>query len=123
MPLKGGAVARAFDPRKHAALTLTAPAGAGVRATTDGLVTYSGPALKGHGDPKIASSIVLEHADGTKSTYTAPLTDALATGTRVLRGQWLGRLAPSGDSASPSLRFAWQRGGAAIDPSAALVGR
>jgi murein DD-endopeptidase MepM/ murein hydrolase activator NlpD len=88
-----------------------------VRAAADGLITYSGPALPKHGDAKTAQTIVLEHADGTSSTYTAPLTDGLATGTRVLRGQWLGRLA-SGDA----LRFTWQRDGKPIDPTPILVG-
>jgi septal ring factor EnvC (AmiA/AmiB activator) len=94
--------------------------GAGVRAAADGLITYAGPALPKHGDAKIAQTIVLEHADGTESTYTAALSDALVAGARVLRGQWLGKLAPS--AAPASLRFSWQRAGKAIDPTPVLVG-
>jgi murein DD-endopeptidase MepM/ murein hydrolase activator NlpD len=121
-PLKGGELARPFHPRKHPAVTLTAAVGAGVRATADGMVTYSGPALPGHGDPKKDSSIVLQHPDGTRTTYTAPMSDLLASDTRVLRGQWLGRLAAT-DSAASELRFAWQREATALDPSPTLVGR
>jgi len=118
-PLKGGQPARAFDARTHAAIMLTAPIGAGVRAAADGVISYSGPALPRHGDAKIAQSIVLQHADGTSSTYTASLSDSLPEGTQVLRGQWLGRLA----AASPALRFAYQREGKALDPSDLLVGQ
>jgi len=121
-PLKGGALTRSFD-RKHPALALTAESGAGVRATTDGLVTYSGPALKGQGDLKTAHSVVLEHADGSRTTYTAPLSDRLPAGARVLRGQWLGRLAAASDGTEPQLRFAWHRDGTALDPSPLLVGQ
>jgi len=92
-----------------------------VRAAADGVISYSGPALPRHGDAKIAQSIVLEHADGTSSTYTAPLSDGLPAGTRVPRGQWLGRLASS--AAAPALRFAYQRDGTAVDPTALLVGQ
>ena len=35
LPLKGGLLARGFDARRHAAITLTAPIGAGVRAAAD----------------------------------------------------------------------------------------
>lgn len=118
-PLKGGQPARAFDARTHAAIMLSAPIGAGVRAAADGVISYSGPALARHGDAKIAQSIVLQHADGTNSTYTASLSDRLPEGTQVLRGQWLGRLAAE----TPALRFAYQRDGKPIDPSPLLVGR
>ena len=64
---------------------------------------------------------MLEHADGTRTTYTAPLSELITTGTRVLRGEWLGRLASS-DRPASELRFAWQRAGAAIDPSPVLIG-
>lgn len=120
-PLKGGQPTRTFQARTHAAIALTAPIGAGVRAAADGVISYSGPALPRHGDAKLAQSIVLDHADGTSSTYTAPLSDGLPSGTRVLRGQWLGRLASS--SAAPTLRFTYQRDGKAVDPTALLVGQ
>jgi murein DD-endopeptidase MepM/ murein hydrolase activator NlpD len=118
-PLKGGQPARAFDARTHAAIMLSAPIGAGVRAAADGVISYSGPALPRHGDAKIAQSIVLQHADGTSSTYTASLSDRLPEGTQVLRGQWLGRLAAE----TPALRFAYQRDSKPIDPSTLLVGQ
>ena len=105
-PLKGGQPTRAFDARAHAAIVLTAPIGAGVRAAADGVISYSGPALPRHGDAKTAQSIVLEHADGTSSTYTALLSDGLPAGTRVLRG--LARTARL-SSTEPTLRVAYQR--------------
>lgn len=127
LPLKGGQLARAFHPRKHAAITLTADIGAGVRAAADGWIEYSGPALRGHGDAATERSIVLQHADGTRSTYTGVLAEPLAAGARVLRGQWLARAAGEDGAAATKaparLRFAWQRDGEAIDPSPILIGR
>lgn len=122
LPLKGGQVVRPFAARKHAAVALSAPVGAGVRAAVDGLVTYSGPARAADHAPEGAQTIVLQHADGTESMYSAPLTERIDSGAHVLRGQWLGRLASS-DGAPCELRFAWYRDRIAIDPGPVLVGR
>ncbi len=114
-PLKGGRIARGYE-RTHRALRLEATQGAGVRAVADGLVLYSG--ATGNVEAAETSTIVLLHADGTCSSYEASLVDAVATGMRVLRGQWLGKLAQK-----DGLSFAWHKTGAAIDPSAVLVGQ
>lgn len=111
-PVRGASVRRAFDARRHAALSLQGLPAAPVRAAADGVVVYAGQGLgEGH-------TLVLLHRSGWLTVYGGVAEDAAAeVGARVLRGEWIARTA--GDSA---LRFEWIVDGKAADAAPLLVG-
>jgi len=111
-PVRGATLRRAFDARRHAAVTLQGPASAPIRAAADGVVVYAGRGLgPGH-------TLVVLHRSGWLTVYGGVAEDAAAeVGERVLRGEWIART----DGAS-ALRFEWIVDGAAADPAPALVG-
>lgn len=117
-PVKGGTRGRGFEGR-HRGIDVTAEAGAPVRAAADGVVLYSGPGVYDDG----LHAIVILHRNGWITVYGAVRADgAVEAGTRVLRGEWIGRVSERQGAAS-ELHFEWHEGAAASDPSALLIGQ
>ncbi|ANS80680.1 Membrane protein [Serinicoccus hydrothermalis] len=94
-PLAGTpAVVHGFDPPEqrwsagHRGIDLAGVAGEAVLAVDDGVVTYSGT-IAGVG------MVSVTHASGLRSTYQ-PVADRVGRGTRVARGDGLGRLGEGG---------------------------
>ena len=115
-PVKGGTLGRGFE-RSHRAVDLVAGAGAPVRAAADGVVLYSGPGIV-----EKLHAVVLLHRGGWVTVYGALREDGAAeAGTRVLRGEWIGRVAER-EQGSSELHFAWYATGTAADPSPLLIG-
>lgn len=123
-PVKGGALGRTFDGRRHRAVDLHAAPGSPVRVVADGVVVYSGGALPGHGH-----AIVVLHREGWVTLYGSVEPDGAAeAGTRVLRGEWIGRVADASRAAPKAratshLHFEWLVAGQRRDPSGSFVGQ
>ncbi|HMI92511.1 MAG TPA: M23 family metallopeptidase, partial [Polyangiales bacterium] len=116
-PVKGGALGRGFEAGSHRAIDLVAQAGAPVRAAADGVVLYSGLGIIEN-----LHAVVLLHRDGWVTVYGAVREDGAAeAGTRVLRGEWIGRVAER-EQGQSELHFAWHAAGAASDPTQLLIG-
>jgi murein DD-endopeptidase MepM/ murein hydrolase activator NlpD len=116
-PLRGAVPQRGFDARRHPALGFDAAAGAAVRDAADGVVVYSGQELgQGH-------AVLVLHRGGWLTLYAGVERDGAAeSGTRVLRGEWIGRVAAPEPGRSGRLRFEWIVDGRPADASAALFG-
>lgn len=123
IPVEGavfaGALGRAVRPadgrmRLHEGLDMSAPTGTPVYAAYDGTVAVAGE-RGGYGN-----AVYLDHGWG--STRYAHL-DSIAVypGTRVLRGQEIGRLGATGLAGSPHLHFEVRHAdGTVIDPLSCL---
>ncbi len=122
-PVKGATLGRAFDGRGHRALDLHAAPGSPVRVVADGVVVYSGAKLPGYGH-----AIVVLHREGWVTVYGSVEPDGAAeAGARVLRGEWIGRVAEASRAApkerrASHLHFEWLVAGQRRDPSASFTG-
>ena len=117
LPIKGGTRGRGFES-KHRAIDFAAQPGAPVRAAADGVVLYSGPGIVEN-----AGAVVLLHRNGWVTVYGALREDGAAeAGTRVLRGEWIGRVAER-EQGQSELHFAWHAQGAFGDPTPLLIGQ
>jgi murein DD-endopeptidase MepM/ murein hydrolase activator NlpD len=118
-PVKGGQDGRGFQPDRHRAIDVDAAPGTAVRVAADGLVVYSGDGLRGYGH-----AIVVQHRDGWVTVYGSVRADGAAeAGTRVLRGEWIGRVAEQSAGRAPHLHFEWLVEGKRSDPTGHFVGR
>lgn len=115
-----GPVARGFDPPDapwgagHRGVDLATAEGAVVVAPRDGVVSYAA-VLAGR------PVLVLSHGD-TRSTFE-PVEATVPVGTRVLRGQPIGRLvAGHACPAAVCLHWGLKRGDAYLDPLSLLRG-
>ena len=117
-PVKGGREQVAFEAARHRAVDLEAELGAPVRASADGVVVYSGEELG-----RFGRTIVLWHRDGWVTVYGCMGAEGAAeAGSRVLRGEWIGRVGTGEASSRPHLHFEWIEHGERRDPSQQFVG-
>jgi murein DD-endopeptidase MepM/ murein hydrolase activator NlpD len=103
-PLTGGT-------RFHKGVDLRAAYGQDVVAAADGRVASSGA------EGSYGTSVVLEHADGTRTRYAHLSVALVREGETVRAGQSLGRAGSSGRATGPHLHFeVLDRDGAPLDP-------
>lgn len=118
-PVKGGSAGRGYHQARHRALDVNAAPGAAVRVAADGVVVYSGEGLPGYGH-----AIVVLHRGGWVTVYGPVRPDGAAeAGARVLRGEWIGRVAEHSDGSATHLHFEWLVAGKRNDPTEHFVGR
>lgn len=95
----------------HRGIDLASDAGATVSAVADGVVSHRGR-IAGRG------TVSVTHRDGIRSTYE-PVASDLAVGTRVRRGDVIGRVSTAGGHCRPRacLHVGAKRGPAYLDPA------
>jgi murein DD-endopeptidase MepM/ murein hydrolase activator NlpD len=99
------------ETRFHKGIDLRAAYGQDVVAAADGRVASSGE------EGSYGTSVVLEHADGTRTRYAHLSVALVHEGDTVRAGQALGRAGSSGRATGPHLHFeVLDRDGAPLDP-------
>ena len=110
-----GPVAVRFGSRgrglRNDGINILARRGAGVRAAENGVVAYSGNAVRGFGN-----LVLIKHAGGWMSAYAHNDVLLVRTGQRVRRGQTISRVGSTGSVSRPQLHFELRRGRRAVDP-------
>jgi murein DD-endopeptidase MepM/ murein hydrolase activator NlpD len=96
--------------RMHKGTDIAAPSGTPIRASADGVVTFSGRA-GGYGN-----FVKLSHGGGLATGYGHMRSIAVRNGTRVARGQVIGYVGSTGISTGPHLHYEIYKNGAAINP-------
>ena len=94
----------------HRGIDIVAPLGTEVRAAADGLVTAAGR-MNGYG-----KVIHLSHGFGHGTRYGHLSEISVRPGTRVHRGDVIGRVGSTGRSSGPHLHYEVFVGGRAVDP-------
>jgi murein DD-endopeptidase MepM/ murein hydrolase activator NlpD len=118
-PLRSFTLTSAFGPRVnpvtgnfrvHQGLDLAAPAGTGVFAAGEGIVTETGS------DPVYGNYIVIQHRENWASLYGHLSQIAVALRQEVRSGTLIGSVGSTGQSTGPHLHFELRRNGEAQDP-------
>lgn len=106
---------RLRDGRRHKGVDFKCAEGTPIKATFDGVVTRKNWNFRGNGN-----SVELREATGRRTAlylHLSEVSDAIRPGTRVRRGEVLGKTGNTGRSFAPHLHFQLMgRGGAVIDP-------
>ena len=110
-----GPVAVGFGSRgkglRNDGINILARRGTGVRAAENGVVAYSGNAVRGFGN-----LVLIKHAGGWMSAYAHNDVLLVRTGQRVRRGQTISKVGSTGNVSRPQLHFELRRGRRAVDP-------
>ena len=110
-----GPVAVGFGSRgkglRNDGINILARRGTGVRAAENGVVAYSGNAVRGFGN-----LVLIKHAGGWMSAYAHNDVLLVRTGQRVRRGETISRVGSTGNVSRPQLHFELRRGRRAVDP-------
>jgi len=99
--------------RAHEGVDFSAPYGAPVRATADGIV-----ATVGRGDPGYGNLIELRHANGIRTRYghLSAFASGLRVGERVQQGETIGYVGSTGLSTGPHLHYEFLVNGHPTNP-------
>jgi murein DD-endopeptidase MepM/ murein hydrolase activator NlpD len=96
--------------RLHQGMDLAAPAGSGVYAAADGVVTETGD------DPIYGLYIIIKHGENWASLYGHLQKIETVLRSEVRSGTLIGRVGSTGQSTGPHLHFELRRNGQAQDP-------
>ncbi|HMK50382.1 MAG TPA: M23 family metallopeptidase [Thermodesulfovibrionales bacterium] len=101
----------------HSGIDLSIPPGTPVRATADGIVTYSG----WHGGS--GNLVSLEHGHGFSTFYAHNRSTVVSVGQKVRRGDVLGYSGSTGNSTGPHVHYEIWQDGRALNPVGFQKGR
>ena len=104
-------------PEFHSGLDIAAEPGMAVRATGDGIVSFSGWSGAN------GNLVVIEHGLGFSTFYGHNKMVAVKTGQKVKRGAILGYIGSTGNSTGPHVHYEVWQNGRAVNPDAYLEGR
>ena len=95
----------------HSGVDISATPGVPIRATADGVVSYSGWTQSS------GNVVLVEHGCGFTTAYAHNRSNAVKVGQRVKRGETVGYIGSSGKSTGPHVHYeVWERG-KRINPS------
>lgn len=98
--------------RQHQGVDYGAPTGTPVQSVADGVITHAG--WKGANGNLVA----IRHSGGFETYYAhlSSITKGLKNGTRVSRGDLIGKVGSTGRSTGPHLHFGMKKNGTYVDP-------
>ena len=97
--------------RPHEGIDLTAPTGTDIYATGDGIVTKARRTSGGYGN-----LVTIDHGFGFETRYGHMHRIEVKEGDEVKRGQVIGTVGNTGESAGPHLHFEVRKNGRPVDP-------
>jgi len=101
--------------RRHQGVDIAAPRGTPIRAAADGMVIFSGR-QRGYG-----KTVVIEHADGTRTRYAHAERLFVKAGDQVSGQQEIAAVGSTGRATGPHLHFEVERDGKRLNPEAVLA--
>jgi murein DD-endopeptidase MepM/ murein hydrolase activator NlpD len=116
----GGTVSSSFgmrdDPIKgnkqfHAGVDIAAPAGAEIKAASDGKVTFSGKA------PGYGNMVEIDHGEGMVTRYAHNAANLVFVGQQIRAGQPIAMVGATGRATGSHLHFELRQGGRPVDPT------
>ncbi len=123
-PVKGGRITSVFGSQRilngvpknpHNGLDIAAPAGTPVYAASDGIVRLTGNNFYYNGN-----FVLIDHGQGLSTIYLHLSKILVENGTRVKKGQIIGKIGTTGRSTGPHLHWGVQWFDKRIDPASLL---
>ncbi|MEW6376617.1 MAG: LysM peptidoglycan-binding domain-containing M23 family metallopeptidase [Thermodesulfobacteriota bacterium] len=99
------------ERKRHQGIDIASPPGTPIKASGSGTVLYSGNTIRGYGN-----LIILRHSEGFVTIYAHNQVNLVEEGSRVERGQIIGKVGQTGRASGPHLHFEIRRNNKAIDP-------
>jgi len=100
----------------HRGIDIAAPSGTTVKATADGVVSFSGWNNGG------GNTVVIEHGHGFSSCYAHNRSNAVTVGQRIKRGETVGYVGSTGNATGSHVHYEIWQGGRVINPKKHLEG-
>jgi len=101
----------------HSGVDISGPPGTPIRATADGVVSYSGwTQYSGY-------VVLIEHGCGFSTAYAHNRSNTVKVGQRVKRGEIINYIGSSGKSTGPHVHYGVWEKGKSVNPSKFLQGR
>ena len=99
------------ERKRHQGIDISCPLGTPVKASSPGVVIYSGNTIKGYGN-----LIIVRHSEEFVTVYAHHQENLVEEGASVEKGQVIGRVGQTGRATGPHLHFEIRRNNRAIDP-------
>jgi murein DD-endopeptidase MepM/ murein hydrolase activator NlpD len=99
------------ERKRHQGIDISAATGVPVKASSSGWVIYAGNTIRGYGN-----LIILRHSDEFVTVYAHNQVNMVEEGTRVEKGQMIGKVGQTGRASGPHLHFEIRRNNKAVDP-------
>ncbi|MCK9196098.1 MAG: M23 family metallopeptidase [Syntrophales bacterium] len=100
----------------HRGIDIAAPSGTNVKATADGVVSFSG--WNGGG----GNTVVIEHGHGFSSCYAHNRANKVTVGQRVKRGETVSYVGATGNATGSHVHYEIWQGGRVINPKQHMEG-
>jgi murein DD-endopeptidase MepM/ murein hydrolase activator NlpD len=99
------------ESRRHQGIDIPSPIGTPIRASNAGVVIYSNNTIKGYGN-----LVILRHSEEYVTVYAHNQMNLVEEGTRVEKGQIIGKVGRTGNASGPHLHFEIRKNNKAMDP-------
>jgi murein DD-endopeptidase MepM/ murein hydrolase activator NlpD len=100
----------------HRGIDISAPSGTNVKATADGVVSFSG--WNGGG----GNTVVVEHGHAFSTCYAHHSANAVTVGQRIKRGETVGYVGSTGNATGSHVHYEIWQGGRVINPKQHMEG-
>jgi murein DD-endopeptidase MepM/ murein hydrolase activator NlpD len=108
---------RSAEDRFHAGVDIRASSGSPIRATADGIVSFSG------WNGKNGNLIAIEHGSGFRTLYAHNRVNIVKIGQRVKRGDVVGYVGTTGNATGSHVHYEVWKDGKPVDPGKFIKGR
>ena len=99
------------DRNRHQGIDIASPLGTPIKASSSGVVVYSGDTIKGYGN-----LIILRHPGEWVTVYAHNQVNLVEEGANVEKGQVIAKVGQTGRATGPHLHFEVRRNNKVVDP-------
>ncbi len=99
------------ERRRHQGIDISSPMGTPIKASSSGVVIYSGNGISGYGN-----LIIIRHQGEWATVYAHNQINLVEEGMNVEKGQVIARVGQTGNATGPHLHFEVRRNNIALDP-------
>ena len=108
---------RSAEDKFHAGIDVRAPSGSPIRATADGIVSFSGWSGKN------GNLVALEHGFGFRTIYAHNRVNIVKIGQSVKRGDVIGNVGTTGNATGSHIHYEVWKDGKPVNPGKFIKGR
>lgn len=105
------------ENRLHVGIDIRAPSGSPIRATADGIISFSG------WNGKNGNLVVIEHGSGFRTIYAHNRANIVKVGQRVNRGDVVGYVGSTGNATGSHVHYEVWKDGKPVNPGKFIKGR